>query len=82
MMKLNCKDLTPEEIEAICIEIFQPKSKPIFVTTLYTPLNTRTEVFDVIKQLVENVDAENKETILVGEFNCDLLTDNKSSITS
>ena len=43
--------------------------------------NTRSEIFDVIKQLVENLDAENKETILVGDFNCDLLPDNKTSFT-
>ena len=76
------KGLIPEKIKAICIEIFKPKSKSIFVTNLYKPLNTRTEVLDAIKKLFENLDAENKETILVGDFNCDLLTDNKSTITS
>ena len=36
---LNVKernDLIPAEIEAICIEIFKPKSKPILVTTEYS----------------------------------------------
>ena len=66
------KDLNPEKIEAICLEIFKPKSKATFVTNLYRSPNFRSEVLYVTKQLVENLDAENKETILVGDFNCDL----------
>ena len=44
-------DLAPENIEAFCIEMPQVKSKPVLVTSLYRPHNTRAEVFDLIKTL-------------------------------
>ena len=49
---------------------------------MYRPRNTRTEILEVINQFVENLDAENQETILVSDFNSDLLTDNEPSLTS
>ena len=82
---LNVKehnDLVPENIEAVCIEVIQVKSKPFLVTSLYRPPNTKAEIFDLINTLIENIDGENKEFILVGDFNCDLLAINKSTLTN
>ena len=82
---LNVKehsDLVPENIEAVCIEVIQVKSKPVLVTSLYRPPNTKAEIFDLINTLIENIDGENKEFILVGDFNCDLLAINKSTLTN
>ena len=80
---LNVKkhsDLVPENIEAVCIEVIQVKSKPVLVTSLYRPPNTKAEIFDLFNTLIENIDGENKEFILVGDFNCDLLAVNKSTL--
>ena len=82
---LNVKehnDLVPENIEAVCIEVIQVKSKPVLVTSLYRPPNTKAEIFDLINTLIENIDGENEEFILVGDFNCDLLAINKSTLTN
>ena len=36
-------DLIPTELEAVCLEITKPHSKPFFVTTIYRPPNATAE---------------------------------------
>ena len=67
-------DLIPEGLEAICIEVMQAKSKPILITSIYRPPNTSTDIFDKIEILMQNLDQENKEVIILGDFNCDVLS--------
>ena len=77
---LNVKEraeLIPDCIEAVCIEVIKIKSKPILVTTLYRPPNTQIEFFEKFECLITNLDKENKEFILVGDFNCDLLASDR-----
>ena len=38
-------DLIPD-LEAICIEVIQVKSKPILIASVYRPPNTSTEIFE------------------------------------
>ena len=52
------------------------------VTSLNWPPNTRAEIFDIIKTVIKNIDWENNEIILVGDFNCDFLAVNKSTKTN
>ena len=56
-------DLIPEDIdlEAICIEVMQVKSKPILIASVYRPPNMSTEIFEKIEILMQNLDQENKE---------------------
>ena len=67
------KDLVPENIESVCIEVSLTKCKPLLITSLYRPPSARLAIFDEIQRLIENIDGENKEMILVGDLNCDLL---------
>jgi exonuclease III len=80
-VKERC-DLVPEHLEAVCIEVNKIKSKPTIVTSLYRPPNSRIETFDTIENLIENLDDENKQIILVGDFNCNLLAVNRLNVTN
>ena len=50
-----------------------PDIKPIALTTLYRPEET-VEVFNRIESMVGNIVGNNKELILMGDLNCDLLS--------
>ena len=54
-------DLVPSELEAVCIEIIKPHSKPFFVTTVYRPPNALSKFFDYFEKLIKAIDNENKE---------------------
>ena len=74
-------DLVPSELEAVCIEIIKPHSKPVLVTTVYRPPSALSEFFDHFEKLIKTIDNENKEMYILGDLNCDLLKpDNESNI--
>ena len=56
-------DLISTELEAICLEITKPHSKPFLVTTIYRPM----------EKLIKQIDDENKEMYILGDLNCNLL---------
>ena len=74
-------DLIPEDLEAICIEVKQAKSKPILIASVYRPPNTSTDIFKKIEILMQNLDQENKEVIILCDFNCDLISSTISDHT-
>ena len=59
----------------------QAKSKPILIATVYRPPNTSMDIFEKIEILMQNLDQENKEVIILGDFNCDLLSSTTSNHT-
>lgn len=76
------EELVPEGVEAVCIEISKSKCKPFLVASLYRPPNAKIEIFDKIQTLVEKIDNEDKDIILVGDLNCDLLSKDKTCHTN
>ena len=66
------KDLN-SDIESISIELDIKHVKPIIVTTIYKPPHSLVEWFDRAEKLVSEIDSENKECILAGDMNCDML---------
>ncbi len=66
-------DLIPPELEAVCLEITKPQSKPFIVTTIYRPPNATAEFFDHLEKLIKQIDDENKEMHILGDLNCNLL---------
>ena len=66
-------DLVPSELEAVCIEIIKPHSKPFFVTTVYRPPNASSKFFDYFEKLIKAIDNENKEMYILGDLNCDVM---------
>ena len=68
---LNVSDLISEHVEALCLEIRKPKSKLILVSTCMVP-PTRFK-YCVSSMFLRKMNDENREIIIAGDFNCDLL---------
>ena len=64
-------DLQDDNLETITVEISKPKSKPFLINTWYRPPRVPSAVFANFEECVKKMDMENKEIILVGDFNCD-----------
>ena len=75
-------DLFDENLETITIEISKPKSKPFLINCWYRPPDTPLELFNNYEDLITKMDSENKEVILIGDFNCDWsrLINNKANV--
>ena len=71
--------LVPTELEAVCVEIIKPHSKPFLVTTVYRPPSALSEFFDHFEKLIKAVDNENKEMYILGDLNCNMLKTNNDS---
>ena len=74
-------DLAPSELEAVCVEIIKPHSKPFLFTTVYRPPSASSEFFDLFEKLIKAIDNENKEMYVLGDLNCDILKTDKDSNT-
>ena len=72
-------DLVPTDLEAVCVEIIKPHSKPFLVTTVYRPPSALSEFFDHFEKLIKAVDNENKELYILGDLNCNMLKTNNDS---
>ena len=67
------------DIESISIQLEIKYVKPIILSTLYRPPDSLVELFKPIESLLMSIDQENKECIIVGDFNCDLLKPDKNN---
>ena len=54
-------NLISTELEALCLEITKPHSKPFLVTTIYRPPNATAEFFDHLEKLIKQIDDKNKK---------------------
>ena len=68
-------DLNNTDIEVLTIEISKYKTKPFLVTTWYRPPNTSIEKFQEFEKLLQYIDLEDKESIILGDLNCDLISE-------
>ena len=67
------EDLAYSEIESITIQVKLGNYKPFIVTSVYSPPGEPAEYFNELDKLLNSIDAENKETIYLGDTNCDML---------
>ena len=67
-------DLTPVNVEAICVEIKKPKSKSVLISTWYCPPESKIDLFDRFEKFVQEIDNENKGMIITGDFDCNMLS--------
>ncbi|CAB3997753.1 Hypothetical predicted protein [Paramuricea clavata] len=77
----RCDDETLAD-KAVCIEVRKPNAKPILISTWYRPPNSNSEILDSFEIFLQNIDKENKEIIITGDFNIDLMpseTDNSKA---
>ena len=66
------KDLVPDNLEMICVEINRQHSRPFLITTWYRPPNSELDIFNNFELFLFKCDMENKELIIVGDLNCDV----------
>ena len=75
-------DFESDDIEFICLEILSTHTKPLFICCLYRPPDTSKHLsknfVNNFKNILSKVLAENKETIIVSDINCNYL-DNESA---
>ena len=62
-------DLVSEHVEALCLEIRKPESKPILVSTWYRPPDSNIVFLQCFEEFLRKMDDENKEIIIAGDFN-------------
>ena len=55
------------------VEIKKPKSRPFLLTTWYRPPDSKVEIFDKFESYLLKLDEEDKESMIVGDTNCNLL---------
>ena len=65
-------DLATGGLELACIEVKLPYNKSFLVATWYRPPSSQIDLFDEWALFLSKCDTENKELIIVGDFNCDL----------
>ena len=75
------QDLIPSELEAVCVEINKPHSRPFLVTTIYRPPNSTHDFFESFEKFIKMIDDENKEIYILGDLNCDMLKAESDSAT-
>ena len=72
--------LEAENVEIICLELHLWK-KTILLGTIYRPLGADYRVLDSIAGMLDRVAQEQKEVVLMGDFNCDMLKPQPSVAT-
>ena len=66
-------DLMDNNLESLSIQIKLGNFKPFIITSVCLP-DVSVDVFQEVESLVRLLDKENKESIIIGDANCDLLT--------
>ena len=67
------EDLIRLTIESISVQVKKGNYKPFIVTTLYRPPGKPVAYFNDIDTLFGTIDCEDKETIYLGDTDCDML---------
>ena len=75
-------DLSPNNLECLTVEISKPCSKPFLVSTWYRPPQSSPDLFSTFERIIDKIDAENLELYLMGDLNCNLLSEVVSNNSS
>ena len=79
--KRRCDIENINDIGSVWIEIKQIRKKPIIIGSLYCRSQSEVpEFLELLSEMMDDVTNENKETILLGDLNCDFLK--KNPVTS
>ena len=78
------EDLANNDLEILIIEISNPSFKAVFggYCTLYRPPSSSQHLFSLFEEIIDKIDAENSELYLLGDLNCNLLSNTPNSNTS
>jgi exonuclease III len=75
-------DLNDNELEILTIEIIKNKVKPFLITTWYRPPSDSISTLYKFESCLKLIVNEDKESIILGDINCDLLDNNPTSLVS
>ena len=68
------EDFPKSNLELVCIEIKPFHAASFFVVAWYRPPNVSVDAFDQMEECLQFLDKEDKETILLGDTNCNFLS--------
>ena len=71
-----------DNIEFLTIEISKDKIKPFLISTWYRPPNSPIDLFNKFESILRHIDIEEKESIILGDLNCDLLNKSQGDYTT
>ena len=77
------KPIIPDvELEILTIEIIGKYVKPFLITTWYRPPASELNGLDTFESYLQLLEMEEKESIILGDFNCNVLEINETPHTS
>ena len=76
------KDLLQDTLELLGIEVKKPKSKPLLISTWYRPPRAKIELFQMFENFLKLIDNEDKDIIITGDLNCNLIDHTPNHATS
>ena len=68
-----------DRLEALSIEVRKLSTKPFVITTWYRPPNSSVDLFSHLDLFLRKLDTENIEHYLMGDINCDLLSESNAN---
>ncbi len=72
-------DIPVSSLEGVCVECKPSRSAPFTILALYRPPDESVEFFSELEKTLQFLDNENKELILLGDTNCDILAEYSSN---
>ena len=76
------KDLSQDTLELLSIEVKKPKSKPLLISTWYRSPSAKIELFEKFENFLKLIDNEDKDIIITGDLNCNLIEHAQNHATS
>jgi exonuclease III len=75
-------DLEHDALEFLTVEVRKPKVKPFLVGTWYRSPNSSIELFGFFETILDKIENENIECTFLGDFNCNISSQNPSQCTN
>ena len=66
-------DLPESSLESLCLEVKPFRAAPFLVFAWYRPPDECVDIFRQLEECMQVLDSENKEIVLLGGTNCDIL---------
>ena len=67
------KDLSQDTLELLSIEVKKPKTKPLLISTWYWLPSAKIELFEKFENFLKLIDNEDKDIMITGDLNCNLI---------
>ena len=71
-----------DRLQMLSIEVRKHSTKPFVITTWYRPPNSSVDLFSHLYIHLRKLDTEYIEHYLMGDINCDLLSENNANVNA